>query len=104
VRIVTLHAVANRRGVNLAFGVGGLLVGVAGDAERHGGSRGQLHAGNIFLYPDLMATGAAHGDRRMNRLALALVLMALSARRRIRLGIEGYRMDSRPRRYRDGAY
>src|SRR4051812_31205911 len=43
VRIMTLHAIANCGRMNLAFEVGGIVIGVAGQAERLRGGGNQLN-------------------------------------------------------------
>jgi hypothetical protein len=61
VRIVTLHAVSNCRGMDRTFYVGGIFIGVAGETKGKGRGRDQLYPGNVFIHPNLVATGAAHG-------------------------------------------
>ena len=63
---MALHAVANRRRVNRTLQVGGILIGVAGQTEGMGGRRDEFYPGDIFGSANLMATGAAHGNRGMN--------------------------------------
>jgi hypothetical protein len=92
VRIMALHAVAHRRGMNRAFYICGILIGVAGQTESMGRGRDQLYASDIFRSPNLMATRAAHGDRGMNRLAFGLVFMAGDASGGIRLRVKWNRM------------
>src|SRR5450755_808261 len=76
VRIVTLQTVANRRRMNRTLEVGGIFVGVAGQAERDRGGGDQLYSRDVFVDANLVASGTAHGDRRMHRLAFGVVLMA----------------------------
>src|SRR5580692_2260186 len=78
-RIVALHAVTHSRRMNRTFYVGGILVGVAGQTEGMGRGRNQLYASDIFCGANLVATGAAHGDRGMHRLPLSLIFMAREA-------------------------
>jgi len=92
VRIVTLHAVSNCRGMDGTSYVGGIFVGVAGQTKSEGRGRDQLYPGDVFIHPNLVATGAAHGHRRMDRLAFCLVLMAGKAGGSVRLRIKWYRM------------
>lgn len=87
VRLVAFHTVANCRSVNLAFNIRSFFVSVAGDTERYGSGGDQLGAGNVFIDPDLVTTGTPHGNRRMNRLALGLIFMALRASSRILFGL-----------------
>jgi hypothetical protein len=91
-RIMALDAVAHCRGVNFSFDIRSLLIGVTGDTEgnRRGGN--ELYSGDVFFDPDLVATGTAHGNCRMDRLAFRFVLMALRASCRILLGVKGDRM------------
>src|ERR1017187_3835316 len=70
VRSVTLYAVAHGWGMNFTFYVGGILVRVAGQTESTGSRRDQLYTRDIFIDSNLVATGAAHGNRGMDRLAL----------------------------------
>lgn len=89
VGIVTSGAVAHRRRVDAALDLGGVLVAVALQAERHRGGGGQLDPGDAPVDPDLMAGGAAHRHRRMDRLSLGLVLMTLEAGGGIRFRVKG---------------
>jgi hypothetical protein len=66
VRVVTLHAVAHGRRMNRTLYVVGILVRVAGQTEGMGSCRDQLYPGDIFRSANLVATGAAHGNRGMN--------------------------------------
>jgi hypothetical protein len=43
------------------FHVGGIFIGVAGETKGKGRGRDQLYPGNVFIHPNLVATGAAHG-------------------------------------------
>ena len=79
VRVVALHAIANRRSVNDTFNVGSILIGVAGEAKRVRRGRDQLDPRYIFIYPDFVAAQAAHRNRRVNRFPFGLVFMALQA-------------------------
>ena len=91
-RVVTLKAVAYGRRMYGSFKGCRVFLGVACDAEclRSGGDK--LYAGDVFVDSDLVATGAAHGDRRMHRLALRLAFVAGNACGRIRLRVKGHRM------------
>ena len=97
-RIVALHAVTHSRRMNRTFHVGGILVGVAGQTEGMGRGRNQLYASDIFRGANLVATGAAHGDRGMHRLPLSLIFMAREAGGGIRLRIKRDRMLRRGHR------
>ena len=63
VRIVALDAVANGRGMHLSVNLSGILVGVAGDAQRLRRGGYQLYAGDVFVDANLVATRATHLDR-----------------------------------------
>ena len=66
VRVVALEAIAHRRRMDRAFEVGGVLVGVAGEAKRVRGGGDQLHAGDIFVHPDFVAACATGRDGRVH--------------------------------------
>ena len=102
-RIVALYAIAHCRRVNLPLDISSFFVGMAGNAESYSGGGDELCAGDTSIHPDLVTAGAAHGNRRMNRLALRLVLVALDAGRRVLFGVKGYRMHSRPGHRTEGA-
>lgn len=89
---MALHAVAHRRGMNGAFYLCDILIGVAGQTEGMGRGRDQLYASDIFRSANLVATRAAHGDRGMNRLAFGLVFVAGNASGGIRLRVKWNRM------------
>jgi hypothetical protein len=93
--IMALCAVAHRRGVNYPLNVSSFLIGMAGDTEGNRARGDELYPCDIFLNPNLMTTGTAHGNRRMDRLALRFVFMALRAGCGILLGIKGNRMYGR---------
>ena len=86
--IVALHAIPNRRTVHNALDVGGIFIRVAGQTKAGGCSRDQLHACDVLVHADFMTTGAPHGDRCMDRLALGFFDMALEALRRSGVCIE----------------
>lgn len=81
VRIMTLYAITHRGAVNCALDVRGILVRVAGQAQTRRSSRDQLDPRDVFVDANLMATGAAHRDRRVDGLALAFFRMAFQALR-----------------------
>lgn len=89
---MTLHAVAHGGGVNSAFDVGGIFVGVACQTERGGSGGDQLDASDIAIYADLVTTGAAQGDRGMDGLAFGFIFMAGDAGGGIGLGVKRDRM------------
>ena len=85
---MTLDAVAYGRGMNSAFDVGGIFVGVAGQTKSDGRRGDQLYASDISIDANLVATGAAQGDRGMDGLALGFVFVAGDAGGGIGLGIK----------------
>ena len=95
VRIMALHAVAHRRGMNRTFYIGSIFVGVASQTESMRSGRNQLYASDILRGADLVATGAPHGDRGMHRLSLSLIFMAGKAGGGISLRIKRDRMRRR---------
>src|SRR4051812_5266162 len=56
-RVVTLGAVSYCRRVNSSLQVGSFLIRVAGEAKSLRGGGGELYAGDILIYADLVATG-----------------------------------------------
>jgi len=97
VRIVTLDAIANGRGMHLSVNLSGILVGVASDAERLRCGGYQLYAGDIFVDADLVAARAAHLNRRMDVGTFTFVFVALKALGGVGLGIERDRVLRCPR-------
>ena len=89
---MTLDAVAYGRGMNSAFDVGGIFVGVAGQTKSDGRGGDQLYASDISIDANLVATGAAQGDRGMDGLALGFIFVAGDAGGGIRLGVKRDRM------------
>lgn len=79
VRVVAFQAIPDRRFMDLTFDQGGVLVAVTCEAKLVRGGGGQLHACDVLIDPNLMAGQTPHGDRRMNRLALAFFAMAFDA-------------------------
>jgi len=92
VRVMTLHAIAHGWGVDGTFYVGRILVRMAGQTESIGTGRDQLYPSDIFIGANFMATGAAHGHRRVDRLAFGLVLMAGNAGGGVGLRVKWDRM------------
>lgn len=104
VRIVAGQAIANRRRVHFTLDLGGIFIGVAGEAElvRSGGD--QLYVSVISIDPDFMAAQAAHRYRGMDGLALGFVFMTRDAGRGIGLRVKRYRMlrgEGRTTKYND---
>src|SRR5215470_10050251 len=93
VRVMALYAIANRRAVNQALNVGGILVRMAVHAEGVGRGRKQLHSRHVLIYTDFMAAQAAHLNCRVNRLALGLVFVALETLLRVGIWLERYRVS-----------
>lgn len=85
---MTLHAVPHGRRMNSAFDVGRTFVGVAGQTKSDGRGGDQLYASDISIDANLVATGAAEGDRGMDGLALGFVFVAGDAGGGIGLGIK----------------
>ncbi len=77
--IVTLHAVANRRRVDFAFDVGGVVISVAGEAERLRRCGDELDAGDVFIDSNLVTTCASRRDRRVDVLSFGFIRVALCA-------------------------
>src|ERR1700758_2746124 len=88
VRVVALHAIPNRRAMHGAFEIGGVFVGMAGEAQGRSRCRDQLDAGNVLVDPDLVATHAAGGHGRVNRFALLLIRMTFQTLCRICVLVE----------------
>jgi len=78
--------------MNSAFYVGGIFVGVAGQTESGGSGGDQLDASDISINADLVATGAAQGDRGMDGLAPGFIFVAGNAGGGIGLGVKRDRM------------
>jgi hypothetical protein len=89
---VALHTVAHRWRVNRTFDVGSVLVRMACQAESERRRCDQFHPRDVFVDPDLVAGGASHRHRGMNRLALGLVFMAGDAGGSIGLRVKRDRM------------
>jgi len=87
--IVALQAVANRRLVHMTLDLGGILIGVAGQAKFVGNGGDQPDVGNVFIDPDFMTAQAAHRDRGVDRLTFSLVFVTSNAGGGIGLGIKG---------------
>lgn len=96
-RIVTFNAIAHCGRMHGPFQFGRIFFSMAGDAKGLWRCRNQLYASDVFVDAYLVATGAAHGDGRMHRFALGLVLMTSKACRRIGLRIQRDRMLDRRR-------
>ena len=96
-RIMAFQAIPDCRAVHRAFEVGCFLVRMAGEAKRVTSGCDQLYAGDIFVDPDLMATGAAHRHRRVDCLTFCFILVTSDAGRGIRVLVERHRMLRRRR-------
>src|SRR5208283_116082 len=92
VRIVALKAIPNCRRMDRTFDVSGVLVGVACETERVRRRGDQLYASDVFRHPDFVATGAAHGDGRMDCFPPSLVFVTLDALGRICIFFQWYWM------------
>jgi hypothetical protein len=75
-----------------AFYVGSIFVGVAGQTKSDGSGGDQLHASDIAIDANLVATGAAQRDRGMDGLALGFIFVAGDAGGGIGLGVKWDRM------------
>jgi hypothetical protein len=84
--------------MHLSVNLSGILVGVAGDAQRLRRGGYQLYAGDIFVDANLVAARATHLDRRVNVGAFAFVFVALETLRGVSFGIERDRVLRCPRR------
>src|SRR6202034_310149 len=78
--------------MNSPFYIGGVFVGVAGQTESDGSGGDQLHSGDISIDANLVTTGAAQGDRGMDRLAFSFIFVAGDAGGGIGLGVKRDRM------------
>jgi len=91
-RIVALYAITNRWRMNIALEIGCFLIRMAGEAKCIRSRGNQLYPGHILISPNFVATGAAHGHRRMHRFAFGLVFVAGNAGGGISLGVKWHRM------------
>ena len=89
---MALHAIAHCRRMHRTFNIVGIFIRVASETKPVGRGRDQLDVGYVSNRADFMATGTAHGNRGVHRLALGLVFMAGNASRGISLRIERHRM------------
>lgn len=80
VRVVALNAITNRWRVNFPLDAGGILVGVAGNAQRLGAGGNQLYAGYVFVRAYFMTAHAAQRNCRVHRLAFGFIFVTLNAR------------------------
>lgn len=85
---MALDAVTNRWRMNLALDGGGVLVGVARNAQRLSSGGDQLYARCIFVHAYFVTAHAAHGNRGMDCLPFGLVFMAFNTLRGISFGVE----------------
>ena len=92
VGVVTLNAVAHCRRMHCPVKGRRVLFRVATQAEGLRSRSDQLDAGHIFIDSNFVAAQAARRDRRMDRLALGLILVALETLRRINILVERNRM------------
>ena len=83
--------------MHVTLDLGGVFVGMAGEAKPERHSRDQLHAGDIFVDPDLMAgeTACSHGG--VHGFALVLVAMTFKALGLVRVLFERNRVNARKR-------
>lgn len=98
-RIMALYTIPDRRRMDRLASLYLLLV-VTAEAERLGGRRDQLDAGNVAAHPNFMTAQASRRDGRVDRLPFALIFVALEALGRIDVLLEGDRVSLRQsRRY-----
>ena len=96
VRIVARQAIAHSRRMHRSLDIRGLLVRMAGDAQRDRGRRDQFYPRHILVDPDLVAAQAASLHRRVHKLVLGLVVVALQALLGIRVFIQRNRVYRAP--------
>lgn len=77
--IVTLEAIADGRAMYAALDLGGVFVGVTLKTEAVGGGCDQLYACDLFANAYFVTARTSSRNCRMDRLPLALVLVALDA-------------------------
>jgi hypothetical protein len=92
-RIVTLDAVANGRGMDGAFQRRRVFIGVAGDAQLLRSRRDELYAGDVLIDAHFMAAHTAHGDGGVDELALGLLLVAFQTLGRVDVFVQGNRVN-----------
>lgn len=73
----------------------GILVAVAAETELVRRRRRQLDVRDVPVRSHFMTSGAAGSDRRVHKLALALIFMAADTGGRVRFRIEGHRVLNR---------
>lgn len=78
-RIVTLDTIAYGRAVHRTLNALSIFVGVAGQAQAGTRGRDELDPRDVFVHADLMTTGAAHCDGRVNGLALTFFRVTFQA-------------------------
>lgn len=91
-RVVTLDAIAHRRRMHRPFKSRGIFFGMATQAESLGSRSNQLDASYVFTDPNFVTAQTSRRNRRMDSLALRLILMALEALRRIDVLVERNRV------------
>ena len=95
--VVTLDAVADRGRIGRASDLGGVVIGVAGQAERLRRCGNELDARDVLGYADFMATRTAGRDRRVEVLSFGFILVTLCALGRVSILIQRYGSDARRR-------
>src|SRR5208337_587313 len=98
-RVVALQTIPHRWLVHQSLELRGVLVRVAGEAQRLWLRGGQLDPRNILVYSNFVARGAPHRNRRVHRLTLGLLRVTFQALRRIRILLQRHWMDVRLRRH-----
>ena len=79
VRIMALEAIANCGAMDGPLQLLGVLVAVAGQAQRGWGAGDQLDVGGVLVDADLVATQASQGDGGVYCLAFGFFLVAFQA-------------------------
>ena len=91
---MALDAIADGRRMNCPLEGGRVHVGMTRDAQRLGGCRGELNAGDVFVNPDFVTARTTHRNGGVNEFALGFVLVTLDTGCRIGVWFERYRMDA----------
>ena len=94
VRVVTFDAIAHGGRMNGPLDARGVFISMAGETKRLRRGSDELHAGYVFVDPDLMTGQAAGGDGRVDGFAFCLVFMALDTLGGVGIRLERNGMDS----------
>jgi len=91
-RVVTLEAIPNCRGMNRTLQVSSVLISMARKAKGVRRSSDELYARDVFRYSDFMATCASGSNGRVHCLALGFVFVTLDALGGVRILIQWHRV------------